>query len=862
MDAYRAITIAFLLLVLPARADEPVDEEGLIVVEVPGTISRDAVVRIDGDSLYLPYLWLCALLQISGRASSSGDTLSGSFPSDSPFLIVADERRLVARDSSIELTGTPVIVRDGEAYVAMAALQRALGIPFLFMPADLRLRIHADARLPVVDAAERARRYASLEFYRAELERAGSRTASFSAERPLFGSAVVEWSANAAYLGSPRYGSTTGSAVTRIAAPLLGGVVDATAFASYVSMPVPQSSVKLVGAGWRLPIEDFAPLRSIALQTAQYGPLQRYSISLSNVSALHSLLFDMATIRGSTRPGWTVELERDGQLLDIVHADSTGTYSFHAPIHYGSSSYLIRELGEYGEVETHRESFYVSPSFFPPGHLEYTATASFDRSPGASILRGTTEVNVGLTSWLSVAAGADYLSREYNRFEFDSLRPVGRLLVRTDMGLELAGGYDALQEAFTASTALQLRGDFRAQVNAQAIAPWRSEYRADGAMQTSFAGISLSLLGQYRQDSLGRRADLTPQVSVQSGVFSINASTRLSIGAGMLDTVATLRPIHSTLQVSTALLSRLFVFGRAQYDHDAARIGRAELTGVLPLGRWLRLGLSGGVEYVDGYQGYASAEATLDLSQLRFTATSNVRPELVETRTRLEGVVGVSEGGLRVSREGGNNESALALRAYHDRDLDGEWDIDEEQLAAPTASLTLNGSSAGTVRGEHFGLVPEVTYWGQIDAWSLASEGLYPRWRNFSAYLLPSTFHTVDIPFAEGLDAFGRVGIHDPLNPQVATAQNMPVLNGLRMRLRQVDGCGDYEAVLFSDGGVTFEGVAPGRYRVLFDEAQLRLRFLQAPPPFEVEVSQEHPELPRIVLEQLEIRVPGSGLHH
>lgn len=110
----------------------------------------------------------------------------------------------------------------------------------------------------------------------------------------------------------------------------------------------------------------------------------------------------------------------------------SGFYKFKIPIEYGTTNVTLKFYGPNGEERTQQKTFSMPYNFLSAGEMEY-------RVSGGSVLDGKhstygkAEVSVGLTRWLTVSGGWEYLSSIPTSpnipFGKLSLQPFAKLLI-------------------------------------------------------------------------------------------------------------------------------------------------------------------------------------------------------------------------------------------------------------------------------------------------------------------------------------------------------------------------------------------------------------------------------------------------
>ena len=144
-----------------------------------------------------------------------------------------------------------------------------------------------------------------------------------------------------------------------------------------------------------------------------------------------------------TQPEWTVELYINNNLVDFVKADVSGHYSFNVPIVYGTSNITLRFYGPNGEEKSQQKTIFMPFNLLPKGEFEYRVTGGylldtiFTRHHRIQNKYGRAEVNYGITRWLTMGAGMEYLSTivgndPYIPFINASITPLPKLIINAE----------------------------------------------------------------------------------------------------------------------------------------------------------------------------------------------------------------------------------------------------------------------------------------------------------------------------------------------------------------------------------------------------------------------------------------------
>jgi hypothetical protein len=213
------------------------------------------------------------------------------------------------------------------------------------------------------------------------------------------------------------------------------------------------------------------------------------------------------------------------------------------------------------------------------------------------------------------------------------------------------------------------------------------------------------------------------------------------------------------------------------------------------------------------------------------------------------GKVVVTNDGLTFANSRGTNGTGLIIRAFNDRNRNGEKDGGEEVIGYPDVELG-SYQVARDRSGEFVEVQPHQSYTVQLGRWDYAHLNLFPGKLRYDMYVLPNTVYTIDVPYSEGLDVTGQC----ELKSREGYIMNTNIFNALRIKLRSTNGAYEYDAEVFDGGFLVAYGVAKGEYTIEFYEQELQSRKIKpaASMPSTVVIDESTTELPVLLFEPFE----------
>ena len=131
--------------------------------------------------------------------------------------------------------------------------------------------------------------------------------------------------------------------------------------------------------------------------------------SASNASTTLRKASGYYNLSDYTEPNWTVELYINDVLTDYTTTDASGFYVFKVPIVYGYSILKLKFYSPLGEERTEERILNIPFTFLSPNKLEYNLLGGFLQADNESRY-GLANFNYGVTRFLTVGGGAEYLS--------------------------------------------------------------------------------------------------------------------------------------------------------------------------------------------------------------------------------------------------------------------------------------------------------------------------------------------------------------------------------------------------------------------------------------------------------------------
>lgn len=829
----RRWALALLLLAAPAQAADSPDL--LLEVRLGQHVLSDGIGAYQqGDDVLLPLGELARLLTIAIRTEGAAGLASGyildqqrGFRLDlHSHSVVLGERRAMFEPALARREGD-------EIYVASRLLSAWLPVDFSLDMASLTLAVQPREKLPL----------------QARLERQALRGAAAGGAAPdpayprvdtpyrLASMPFIDQTIGLDLRRGPDSTDTRTSVTSYLTADLLG-----TEAALYIN-----TGRHARGPAARLTLGRNDPgaglLGPLNARTVQAGSVVAPGVPgialgsaigngllVSNRPLGQPMRFDRHKLQGDLAPGWDVELYFNEALIGFQQARPDGRYSFDdLALIYGANEFRLVFHGPLGQVRVERHRFLIEQAMLAPGELVYSVAAQRDEQGRP---RALAQFDWGIGKRLSASAGLVRMPAEGGERRYANLGLqvyldrviLDAALVRTDGGGSLAQAgmrtrIGALAVNASRAWTRAFASDFY-QAGADPVAT-RDEVRIDGQLAT------LPVALQARRDKLasGRdKRELGARISAYRFGTAVSNSLRWQSSAGRAQADGMLQAsrrmagvgigaqlqylIEPDMQLSALAVSAdkhlgagyLVNLGVARTFHERHTRFSAALNKSLG-------------SFGFGINGYYARGGDYGVGVQLFIAAGR---EPRRARWMTDAVPMAASGNA-------------SLRVFLDKNRNGVMDTGDTPVAG--AGFLVNGGSQLARTGDDgiawLGRLPasQETDIG-IDASTLED----PQWQALQkgVRIVPRAGKVSELEFAVGV-----VGEIDGTTWQV--------VNGARraageLELQLVDGA---QAVVASttssaDGYYILSGVAPGRYTLRINPAQLERLGLRAPKPQDI----------------------------
>lgn len=836
-------------------ADDLVD--GFVQVSV-STVSKQIVeVKADqSEHIFVPFGPFLDILACRAKVSDDMTTYTGYLMDDVSFSVIPGRNITLVNGREEAYDSAWTVVIDGELYLNDSLLARILGTGVSYNPEIPELVVEGDDRLPVIALRNMRQQWGTATMRRSEQTSALSLGGDFG--RSLIGFPTLRWmnQTNAAsYQGAQASGAST-TMITGSLPFLWGqltlGASTAAAFGSGGGAP----TASFDQWSWGISMPSSPIVSGVNINS--YGK-RGVGVQLSNTDGLNTdVEAKVVPLTGSTEPGWIVEIYRDGRLYTVTRADSvTGEYSALVRIRYGAEIYEITMIGPHGEKEHEERRIGSNTIRVRPGNIEYQLGLSVDTLLSATTpTAGVLNVGVGVMRWISLSAQVNsYLPSMSYLWRKDTVID-WRTLIHPIYGAQVwLGGMSMLNLSYMQNERLA-SGNFTTTIgplpvgigvsNISAAGPRpfaRGLMHASTGYSYNFGRTQIGLVAGGLAQHKFAQVNSTAYVITRIGALSASTTYAFKgpdLGLVVDSTDGAQPPIPfygfvmSDATMSTTLFGKLQLGLNAAYDHGLKKLANLSLLTRYNITEDLDVSASYRVSNLDFSKGAVLAGVNLDLGFMNASSGVGVGATGWNGVLRLDGAVAASRDGIIFGDGSLVNTGNVILRAFNDRNGNGEQDDGEETLTNAMGEARTAASDVPTTANEEGVLesVPtNIDLLIDVDQWSHADKDLYPALRNVSVFVVSGETRVIDIPFRIGYTVSGSCAIERPTR----TGEIIRTTSGLSaLRVWLTDTTGTvYDGEIFDDGSITVFGIPAGQYRIELDPAQLEYRRLS--PLFEEE---------------------------
>lgn len=841
----RLITLfLFLILLLPFNAKAQ-QEEVLLAFRHPavGHLYVNSLYDSRTNESFLPLIELFSLLEINFEADARGFTIRGNFITpNNPYTINLQAPSISFGKNTFTLAPEDFRIGATDYFLAPAVFEKIFGLNFTVNITQLTLTLETQHNLPVEErmARERAReRVEGSQINREDFPLVYGR------KRSVLSGTMMDYSVSGSYDGEAQnlgYTFTGGMEV-------LGGDMQGTFTGNHSGDG--NNYYNTSGLRWRYAVLNNNYISGIMagqISTTGLQPLSLKGIAITNDPIEPRRMFETYVVDGTTEPESEVEIYINEQLTDYKRANEVGYYRFDVPLTYGTTRVTLRIFTPTGQIIVSDKQLQVPFTFLPRGVVSYNVQAGQSDNKWADTLQNQWaahgNVAMGISRWLTASVGAQHQGNEFvpgDLFYYSSIsaRIAKQYLLNIEVAPEnfyrLSGsvmytGNLSLNFIYTKYKGVSL---FNARGATEDIS-------ANVFLPFTLFGLSTGLrvggqhyvlpgnrLTQYTADFSTRAGPVNLRFNYRDNLVTMNEANYF--GQGLLTTSLTYTIARSP--GVPVYVQGMFVRGQAQYDLRKNAMQSVEMQLSKTFFRDARLQL--GVTYnIERSALMTQVSFTLDLNKVRSTTMVNSSNSNVSARQNFTGSLGWDMPNKHISM--GNRQQAgrgaAAVLLFVDNNSSGKYDAGDELL--PYNGVKLDRSTIVQVGSDSILRLNQLQsyylYNLSVNRNAINDPTLVPQKDKFSFIADPNQYKRIEIPFYRGGIIQGTALIERE-GQQYGQG-------GLRIILKAVGHDNEQTVRSFNDGGFYFMDIAPGRYTIEVDQAQLGFLEVQQLQKTELEI--------------------------
>lgn len=378
------------------------DEIGVfLIIPQTGGIDIDAVIR--DEELFLPVTDLFDFLKIRNIPSPGMETITGFFiDPEAKYEINRLDNTITYQDKNFNIDPGDIIRTESNLYLHTSYFGKIFGLDCVFNFRSLSVTIDSKLELPLIREMRQEEMRKNLTRLKGEVQA----DTLIGRTHPWFRFGMADWSA----VISEELGGETDTRLNLA----LGSMIAGGEFNANLNYNNNTFSEKQQHYLWRYVNNDFSPLRQVMAGKIHTNSVSTIfnpviGVQLTNTSTTYKRSFGSYTLSDVTEPGWIVELYVNNVLVDYATSDASGFFTFQVPLVYGNTVVKLKFYSPWGEERTKEQNITIPYNFLPTGTFEYNAGAGIVEDTLMSRF-GLARFNYGLTGSLTIGGGTEYLS--------------------------------------------------------------------------------------------------------------------------------------------------------------------------------------------------------------------------------------------------------------------------------------------------------------------------------------------------------------------------------------------------------------------------------------------------------------------
>ncbi len=800
----------------------------LVVVEGYGDFYSD-VIYTDNNLLYVNIEELFKTLRIPCIVGQKGDSIGGFLRFENQTYIIDYKTKIISIGGKTIKANNGLIKAMGSVFMESSLFGKTFGLILTFNFRALTIVLKSNFELPIIKQLREEKIRNNISKIKQEI----IPDTIVGRNYHLFKAGMLDWAFSSTQTLN---GFSNSRFKLGVGAELLYGEADFS-FDYYNQQKIDPRQLQYL---WRWVDNDKriikqAQVGTIPYQTISFINSQIVGAVVRNSSTLVRKAKGYYTINEHTEPNWTVELYINNVLVEYTKADASGLYVFKVPIVYGYTTLKFKFYGPMGEERTEERTINVPYTVLPAKEFEYGLTAGFVQDSNLSRF-GKAEINYGVTRFLTIGGGLEYLSSipngAYIPYIKGTIQPFSKLTINGEYayGVKTNG---LVNYSFMKNASLEI--EYTKYVPGQLAIPFRylEERKAKISMPFIFRKISGYAKLDYTQlvynDFYYNQGNIT--FSIYYKQFSTNSSTQLN----WIDQKTPY--ISSDLALSYRIRNGYIFSTSAQYNVSdgqlitlSAEIEKRISKGYLSASFERNLLFNANtvtLNFKFDFQ-FARTNVAVSYNNDMFTASESAQGSLA---------FGGGQGYTQVSNNLSVTKGGIALYPFLDLNNNGTFDQGEHMVKLTAVRImggtVLFNKKDSIVRISNLNAF--INYFVTFDDADL--ENIAWRFKNKLYQILvdPNQYKRVDVPIIIVGEVSGMVYVN---KENVLKGLGRIVVKFYKKNSNVVVA----ETQSESDGYIDFMGLAPGDYVARIDAGQMKNLSFRAEPPekeFTIKISEQ-----------------------
>lgn len=811
--------ISFFILIFPVQlSGQDEYNEISVYTEVPQMGGTDIAAVISGTDLFLPVTDLFDFLRIRNVPDQNLETISGFFINpDATYTISKKDNQIIYLGEIYKLEPGDLIRTESNLYLKSAYLGTIFGLECKFDFRSLSVKVNSKIELPLI-------REMRLEEMRKNLTRLkGEEVADTSIGRshPMFRFGMADWSVMTTE-------ETNGKSDARLNLALGSMIAGGEATANLYYNTNYKFEEKQQQYLWRYVNNDFAAFKQVmAGKIATHAISSIYNpvigVQITNTPTTYRRSFGSYTLSDRTEPNWIVELYVNNVLVDFVKADASGFFTFQVPLVYGNSIVKLKFFGPWGEERIREQNINIPFNFLPQKSFEYTASAGVVEDSSLSRF-SRVNFNYGLTKSLTIGGGVEYLSSVVD----NPAMPFINASLRITNNLLLWGEYTYGVRAKGTLT-YRLPSNMQFDLNytwydkdQKAIS---FNYREERKAMISIP-LRIGKFKSYQRFSAYQIILPTTKYTTGEWLFSssiLGVNTNITTAALFIDRNQPY--LYSNLSLAFRLPAGFMLIPQIQYGYNRNGLISARAGLEKHLLEHAYMNLSYEQNFTNNLQmaevgfrydfSFAQTGMSVRHAQKKATFVQYARGSIINDRKTKY---------LKADNRTNVGRGGITLTAFLDTNSNGHRDEGESKVHG--LNLHINGGRVeynerdSTIR--ILGLEPYTTYFIEFDPFSFENVSWRLSNKTMNVSVDPEIMKSIEIPVTVAGEATGNVSME---KDGIRNNLGRIIINFYNSNRKHIA-----KTLSEDNGNFSYFGLAPGRYIVKADTAQLRKLGMRSEP--------------------------------